>query len=122
VGHLLVSIGDEPAKVATLVDRNTGMNPNADGTITGSETISLSFVDGSGSFDILGKFVVTPSATPALAYLSEAGQIVNGTGNYACASGWVSVQGPFLLPFTPSVQGSPQWIAELHGEICLKKK
>ena len=122
VGHLLVTIGDEPARVATIVDRNTGMVPNANGTITGSETISVTFTDGSGSFDIVGEFVVTPAAVPALAYLNETGKIANGTGAYAHASGWVFVHGPFVLPFTPPVQGTPQWIAELHGEICLKKR
>ena len=122
VGHLLVTIGDEPAQVATIVDRNTGMVPNANGTITGSETISVTFTDGSGSFDIVGEFVVTPAASPALAYLNETGKIANGTGVYAHASGWVFLHGPFLLPFTPPVQGPPQWIAELHGEICLKKR
>jgi hypothetical protein len=117
VGYLLVSFGDEEAKAASLVDRNTGMTPNPDGTISGTETWFLTFLDGSGTFEIQARFLVTPADNPALAYLEEVGTITNGTGDYAGVSGRVRVRGSFLLPFTPVVQGPPQWISEVHGSI-----
>lgn len=117
VGYLLVSFGDKEAKAASLVDRNTGMTPNADGTISGTETWFLTFLDGSGTFEIYARFLVTPAENPALAYLEEVGTIANGTGDHAGVSGRVRVRGAFLLPFTPVVQGPPQWISEVHGSI-----
>jgi hypothetical protein len=117
VGYLLVSFGDEPAKAASVVDRNTGMTANPDGTISGTETWLVTFLDGSGTFEIQARFLVTPAENPGLAYLEEVGTIANGTGDYAGVSGRVRVRGPFVLPFDPVVQSPPPWISEVHGSI-----
>jgi hypothetical protein len=117
VGHVLVSFGDKPAKVATFADRNTSFNQRKNGAIYGTETISLSFTDGSGTFDILATFEGTPGATPGLFDLHEIGTIANGTGEYSRVSGSVTVHGPFLFPDPSITQGAPLWISEVHGAI-----
>jgi hypothetical protein len=117
VGHALVSFADKPAKVATFADRNTSFNQRKNGTIYGTETISLRFTDGSGTFDIPARFEGTPGATPGLYALQEVGSIANGTGKYSQASGYVTVHGPFLFPDPAITAGAPPWIAEIHGII-----
>jgi hypothetical protein len=117
VGYALVTFGDKPAKVATFADRNTSFNQRQNGSIYGTETISLKFADGSGTFDIFASFQGTPGATPHLYNLHEAGAISNGTGEYARLSGYVTVQGPFLLPDPTITAGAPSWIAQVHGAV-----
>jgi hypothetical protein len=122
VGHALIRFGEKPAKVATFADRNTSFNQRKNGAIYGTETISLSFTDGSGTFDILARFEGTPGATPGLYMLHEIGAISNGTGTYAGVSGYVTVQGPFLFPDPAITEGAPPWIAELHGMVLGMKE
>jgi hypothetical protein len=117
VGHALIRLGDKPAKVATFADRNTSFNQRKNGAIYGTETISLRFTDGSGSFEIVARFEGTAGATPGLYNLHEVGSIGNGTGEYSGVSGYVTVQGPFLFPDPTITPGAPPWISELHGEI-----
>ncbi len=116
VGHAILSIsGSQPVK-ARIVDRNTFLVRSADGAISGTETISLSFSDGA-SFQVLGTFTGTPAATPGLYTLHETGIIANGTGAYDHATGQVSIEGPFLLPDPSVTPGPPPWVAEIHGSI-----
>lgn len=117
VGYCLVALGDMPVKRATFVDRNTSFDQRSNGAIYGTETISLRFEDGSGTFDIEARFEGTPSSTPGLYQLHETGSIANGTGDYSHASGHVSVQGPFLFPDPSVTAGAPPWIAELRGFV-----
>jgi hypothetical protein len=117
VGYALVSFGDAPAKVATFADRNTSFNQRKNGAIYGTETISLHFTDGSGSFNISAVFTGTPGATPGLYNLHEVGSITNGIGKYLHATGYATVQGPFLFPDPTITAGAPPWIAEIHGVI-----
>jgi hypothetical protein len=125
VGYAVVQFGNQPAKVAKFVDRNTGMQPGANGAFSGTETLSLAFLDGSGSFDILGVFDALPAATPGLYQLLETGTLANGTVDYARTAGSVVVKGPFLHPdpslnpatlVEPPLSFSP-WIAELRGRV-----
>jgi len=117
VGHALISFGDKPAKAATFADRNTSFNQRKNGAIYGTETISLRFIDGSGTIDIFATFEGTPGATPGLYNLHEVGTMGNGTGQYSGASGYVTVQGPFLFPDPGITAGAPPWIAEIYGVI-----
>jgi hypothetical protein len=117
VGNTLIRFGEQPAKVATFADRNTSFHQRANGAIYGTETISLSFADASGTFDIVARFEGTPGATPGLFMLHEIGVIANGTGAYSGVSGYVTVQGPFLYPDPSVTAGAPPWIAEIHGAI-----
>lgn len=117
VGHALIRFGDKPAKVATFADRNTSFQQRKNGAISGTETISLRLTDGSGTFDIVARFEGTPGATPGLYNLHEVGAIGNGTGDYSRASGYVTVQGPFLFPDPATTAGAPPWIGEIHGAI-----
>lgn len=117
VGHALLSFGGKPPVAATFVDRNTSFGQKNDGAIYGTETISLNFTDGSGTFEVLADFNGSPAATANLYNLSETGTIGNGTGKYAQASGHVTVHGPFLFPDPASTPGAPPWIAEIHGIV-----
>ena len=117
VGYTLVRFGDKPAAVATFADRNTSFGQRPNGAIFGTETISLRFANGSGTFDIVARFEGTPGSTPGLYALHEIGVIANGTAAYSGVSGYVTVQGPFLFPDPTVTAGAPPWIAENHGAI-----
>jgi hypothetical protein len=117
VGNALIRFGSKPAAVASFADRNTSFGQRPNGAIYGTETISLKFTDGSGSFDIVARFEGVPGSTPGLYTLHEIGAISNGTGTYAGVSGYVTVQGPFLFPDPTITAGAPPWIAEIHGAI-----
>lgn len=115
-GNVLVRFGNQPAKVATFVDRNnspTGPSVRPNGSIYGTETISLTFED--GSFDIVARFEGTPQSTPGLFQLQEVGMIGNGTGAYAGVSGPVTIHGPFLDP--AKAVDAPLWIAQMQGMV-----
>jgi hypothetical protein len=116
-GSALVRFGDKATKVAAFVDRNTDFHQRNNGAIYGTENISLRFLDGSGTFDILSRFEGTPESTPGLYYLHEVGAIANGTGEYSGVSGYVTVHGPFLFPDPAITEGAPPWISEIHGTI-----
>lgn len=117
VGNALIRLSDKPAVVATFADRNTSFGQRPNGAIYGTETISLKFTDGSGTFDIVSRFEGIPGSTPGLYTLHEIGVIANGTGAYSGVSGYVTVQGPFLFPDPSVTAGAPPWIAEIHGAI-----
>jgi hypothetical protein len=117
VGHALLSFGGKPPVAATFVDRNTSFGQKNNGAIYGTETISLNFTDGSGSFEILATFNGTPGATANLYNLSETGTIARGTGRYLWASGHVTVHGPFMFPDPTTTPGAPPWISEIHGVV-----
>ena len=117
VGNALIRFGEKPAVGATFADRNTSFGQRPNGAIYGTETISLRFADGSGTFDIVARFEGTPGSTPGLYKLHEIGAIANGTGAYTGVSGYVTVQGPFLFPDPTVTPGAPPWIAEIHGAI-----
>lgn len=115
VGHVLVSFDNRPPLTADFVDRNTSFVQKKNG-ISGSEIISLEFTDGSGSFDIVGRFESNMTSAPGLGLLHETGSIANGTGNYVNVSGQVSIQGPAVVPPSPE-GGAPMWISEIHGVV-----
>ena len=117
VGNALIRLGNKPTAAATFADRNTSFGQRPNGAIYGTETISLRFADGSGTFDIVARFEGIPGATPGLYALHEIGVIANGTGAYSGVSGYVTVQGPFLFPDPALTAGAPPWIAEIHGAI-----
>jgi hypothetical protein len=112
IGNAMVSFGNGPALIATFIDRNNSADFKKHG-LSGTETISLEFLDGSGSFDIVGRFNVSQASTPGLFVLHETGYITNGKKNYANLSGRVTVQGPAVEP--PPEGGVPMWISEIHG-------
>jgi len=85
--------------------------------IYGTEAITLTFPDGSGTVEIQAQYDGIPAATPGLYTLHEVGTFANGTGKWANASGQVTVTGPFVLPHSDIAPGSPPWIAEIHGTI-----
>jgi hypothetical protein len=117
VGYALIRFGDKPAKAATFVDRNTSFQQRRNGGIYGTETISVRFTDGSGTFEVVARFEGTPGATPGLYHLHEVGAIGNGTGAYSRVSGYVAIHGPFLFPDPATTAGAPSWISELHGQV-----
>ncbi|MBN9662719.1 MAG: hypothetical protein J0H49_31260 [Acidobacteria bacterium] len=117
VGFALVKLGEAPAKTATFVDRNTSFDQRQNGAIYGTEVITFTFTDGSGTFEVQARFEGTPAATPGLYNLHETGTIANGTGLYSGASGSVSVEGPFLFPDPSITSGSAPWIAAMHGAV-----
>jgi hypothetical protein len=110
-GYTFIQFGDQPVKTARLVDRG------GDGT----EIQTLTFLDGSGSFEIVCQYTIEEGSTPMLLELIEEGTITNGTGDYANASGSVRVRGPFLAFDPPAGSNDPTpinpWIASMHGEI-----
>lgn len=118
VGHAVIAFGAKPARKASMVDRNASCAQHKDGSIKGAEIITLTFLDGSGTFDIDGRFDGIPAKTPSLYTLHETGTISRGTGKYARAKGQVKVDGPFLLPDPGLTPGTAPWIAELHGMIA----
>jgi hypothetical protein len=65
VGHAMVSFGNAPALIASFIDRNNSASFKKHG-LSGTETISLEFLDGSGGFDIVGRFNVSEASTPGL--------------------------------------------------------
>jgi len=117
VGHAVVSFGGKPPLKASMVDRNVSFAENNDGSIQGAEIITLTFLDGSGTLDIDGRFQGIPAKTPSLFTLHETGTISRGTGKYAKAKGQVKVDGPFLFPDSGKTPGTAPWIAELHGTV-----
>ena len=118
VGHAVIAFGTQPARKASMVDRNASCTQHKDGSIKGSEIITLTFLDGSGTLDIDGRFDGIPAKTPSLYTLHETGTISRGTGKYAHVKGQVKVDGPFLFPDTGLTPGTAPWIAELHGTIA----
>lgn len=115
-GNVLVRFGNQPVKVAAFVDRNnspTGPVVRPNGTIYGTETISLTFVD--GSFDIVARFEGVPENTPGLFQLHEVGTIANGKGAYEGVSGSVTIRGPFVHPMM--AVDAPLWIAQMRGVL-----
>jgi len=116
VGNVLLQIGDQPVKIAYFVDRNTGYEPLPNGAARGTETMSVSLLDGSGTFDLFSRFVGTPTSVPGLYQLHETGKIANGTGQFSGAIGTVAIEGPYMnidpVPDTPT-----PFIGSMHGEI-----
>jgi hypothetical protein len=117
VGYAMISVnGGTPSK-ATIADRNTGGAFYKDGSFTGTEVITLTFVDGSGTFCIDGRFSASRGMTASFYTLFEAGKISRGTGKYAKAEGDVTVVGPFIMPSPDMKAGTALWIAEIYGTI-----
>ena len=117
VGHAVIAFGDKLVQKASMVDRGASCTQNKDGSIKGSEIITLTFLDGSGTLDIDGRFDGLPGRTPSLFTLRETGTITRGTGKYARVNGQVKVEGPFLFPDPGITPGAAPWIAELHGTL-----
>ena len=121
LGHASVSFDKKPPVFAKIVDKNIG----GDGNNYSHEQITFTFIDGSGSFDVLGRFTANAGSTPGLYYLHEEGSIANGTGKYANASGKVTLQGPYVWPdewwLITDLEGEwpgagwPMWMPEVHG-------
>jgi len=118
-GHLWVKLGDQPVKLATFVDRGTSFGMNNDRSYYGTETMSVTFVDGSGTFDILFSFESTPGSAPFMMKLHAIGAIAKGTGDYVHATGVVTAEGPYLdYPESESeIAGPLTTISEMHGQI-----
>ena len=118
VGNAVISVGGKAALKASMADRNTSFAQNADGSIKGTETITLTFLDGSGTIAIDAKFDGIPSSkSPSLFTLHESGTIARGTGKYSQAAGSVKVDGPFLFPDPDLSPGAAPWIAEMSGSV-----
>jgi hypothetical protein len=117
VGNAVISIGGKSALKASMADRNTSFAQNKDGSIKGTETITLTFLDGSGTLAIDARFDGIPAKSPSLFTLHESGTIARGTGKYAHAAGSVKIDGPFLFPDSDLTPGTAPWIAEMSGSI-----
>ena len=114
IGYAYLSIGNQPAKLATLVDRGTSVSPRANGGIYGTETITFTFADGSGTFAVPVSFSAAPGSTPNMFSVQEHGPIGNGTGSYAGASGFMTTRGSAIVP--QHAVAMP-WMAEISGFI-----
>jgi hypothetical protein len=117
VGNAVISLGGKPALKASMADRNTSFAQNKDGSIKGTETITLTFLDGSGTLAIDARFDGIPAKSPSLFTLRESGTIARGTGKYTNAAGSVKIDGPFLFPDPDLTPGAALWIAEMKGSI-----
>jgi hypothetical protein len=113
VGHAILAIGGKPPLKAAIVDRNDSFERSPDGGVSGTETIRMSFPD--GTFDISGAFTAASGPTPGLWRFHETGWIGNGTGVYKDVSGHVVLYGPGLVPDPGMTPGAPLWISEMHG-------
>ncbi len=116
VGTLLVSLGGGPVERATFITRNNEIDVDRllqGQPFRGQETWTLTLSH--GSFDIVADFVGSPASTPGLHDLSESGDIGNGTGGFAGASGHVTIHGPFV---SPVVDPAPLFIGQLRGSLC----
>jgi len=116
VGHAILSV-DGTLVTADMADRNLTHGRRDNGAIYGTEAITLTFADGSGTVEIQAQYDGIPAATPGLYTLHEVGTFANGTGKWANASGQVTITGPFVLPHSDMAPGAPPWIAEIHGTI-----
>jgi len=129
VGHAIVTFDKEPPKMATIIDASTdfGVPPGQatkDGMWYGKELMTLSFVDGSGSFEFASKYYATPAGAPGLYTLHETSTIGNGTGDYVGISGTASIEGPFVgasiaVEYNIFVdENAPLlWIASVRGQV-----
>jgi hypothetical protein len=111
-GYAFIALGGNPVKEATISVQNHSVNPRANGAIYGSETITFTFTDGSGSFQADVDFASALGSTPNMGTVHEQGVILNGTGNYALASGILTCRGHVILGKNPM-----PWMSELHGSI-----
>jgi hypothetical protein len=116
VGYAVLAV-DGKVATAEMADRNLTHGSRGDGSIYGTEAVTLTFVDGSGTVEIHSQYDGIPASTPGLYTLHEVGTFANGTGKWANASGQVTVTGPFVRPHSEIFPGAPPWIAEIHGVI-----
>lgn len=117
-GTAVISFANQPPKFATFVDRNNWSGTRGKGGqgLYGSETITFTFDDGSGTFQATVDFYGTPAATPLMYNVQERGPIGNGTGDYALANGMLTTHGTAIaIPAKPGA--ALTWMAELHGSI-----
>jgi hypothetical protein len=125
-GKMLIKIGDQAVKPATFIDVSPGPpTVNADGSLSGTETITVTLDNEPGSFEIACTFEAYPERTPGMYTLHEIGKITKGTGIYVGMLGSVVIKGPFMTP-DPSVNPlavdpafPPLWIAQLHGRFTI---
>jgi hypothetical protein len=117
VGYALISLNGGPARKASMADRNTSVLAKTDGSLVGSEVITLTFLDGSGALSIEGHFSGIPGRTPSFNTLYELGTILNGTGKYSRAKGEATIVGPFIMPGPDLKPATALWIAEIYGTI-----
>jgi hypothetical protein len=115
VGYAVFQFGDRSPAMASFVDRNTSYAEGKNGVAKGTETISVTLLDGSGTFELNARFMGIPGATPSLYNLSETSTFANGTGQYAGISGQLTTHGPYLYPNPAITPGAPLWIGEAHG-------
>lgn len=117
VGYAMISVNGGTPRKATIADRNTSAAFYKDGSFSGTEVITLTFVDGSGTFCIDGRFCASLGMTPSFYTLFENGKIARGTGKYAKAEGDVTVVGPFIMPGPDMKAGTALWVAQIYGTI-----
>jgi hypothetical protein len=111
VGTAYLRFGQDAPRTATFIDRNNSMIPKSNGGISGTETITFTFPD--GSFDLVARFDSNPMAAPNLYTFAEFGTITNGKGKYASLSGYLTVTGSAVPPTDTSPDSV--WLCEIHG-------
>ena len=111
-GYAFIALGGNSVKEAAISVQNHSVNPRPNGAIYGSETITFTFTDGSGSFQADVDFASALASTPNMGTVHENGVILNGTGKYALASGILTCRGHVILGKNPM-----PWMSELHGSI-----
>jgi hypothetical protein len=116
VGTVLLSLDGGAPLHAAFITRNNTIEADkaaAGKPFRGTETTTLTLPD--GAFDFHGSFLAIPVSTPGLYDLNESGDIANGTGTFAGASGRAIMRGPFVAPFADR---EPLFIGRIHGSLC----
>ena len=120
-GTAFLAIGKAAPLQAALTDkplrRSKPQPPNGKlgWALWGAEMYILTFADGELYMEV--DYMAMFSPAPFMADYNASGKITGGTGEYAGASGNVTVHGPFVaLPPGGPVFG--HWISELKGVIC----
>jgi len=117
VGYAVLKFGDREPVMASIVDRNTSYQEGKNGVARGTEVVTFTLLDGSGTFEANASFMGIPGATPSLYNLSETASLENGTGRFAGISGQIATHGPYLYPNPAKTPGAPPWIGETHGVV-----
>ena len=119
-GDAYLSFADQPPLNATIVDQNDGYKAQPARGLAGNEILTFA-VENLGSFQMKGRFVAMPGATPYWFNFSETGKVFpeGATGAFAGMTGNLSIHGDVVVGPVPFDPAHPfTWIAQITGSVC----
>jgi hypothetical protein len=129
IGQAYLTFGKDPTVLtARLVDQNNGykdhptFKPDLSGNFAGYEILTFT-IDSANWFQMSGHFIGIAGTTPYAYQFSEEGKITGGGGDFAAATGTISIHGSFVTGGGiggpgPTLDTPWVWISEMHGSIC----